>query len=129
MRRLLAHLAGDYVLGQNDYLAGAKVQRTREGARAAAIHAAAYTACFVPFTRNPARLAVIGVTHALLDHYRPLAYFISWKDRVFSPAAWPYTRPHEVPFWLVILVDNSIHLAINELALDVQLPKRMRARA
>lgn len=113
-------MLGDYVLGQNDYLAGAKIQRTREGVRAAAIHAAAYTACFVPLTRNPLRLAVIGLTHGLLDHYRPLAYFISWKDRVFSPQAWPYTRTHEVPFWMVILVDNTMHLALNELALDLR---------
>lgn len=128
MRRLIAHLVGDYVV-QSDYLAQAKTRRTAEGVKAAAAHAALYTACFLPLTRHPARLAVVGATHGLLDHYRPLPRLISAKDRLLSPHGWPATRPHEVPSWLHILVDNTVHLIINELALSVRLPSRKRVPA
>ena len=119
MRRLLAHLIGDYVL-QSDWMAAAKWRRTTEGRWAAVLHALEYTACYLPLTRNPLRLAVIGVTHGLLDHYRPLPYLIHRKDRLLSPHGWPAARPDEVPFWLHILVDNCVHLAINEVALDLR---------
>lgn len=116
MRQLIAHLIGDYLV-QTDYLAAAKVQRTRVGVRAAVWHAASYTACFLPLTRNPLRLAVIGVTHGLLDHYRPLPRLIAAKDKALTPRGWPSTPAKDVPFWLHVVVDNSIHLLINELAL------------
>jgi len=118
MRRLLAHLAGDFLL-QSDWMAAAKViGHGRERALAAASHAAIYAACFVPFTRNPARLAVIGVTHALIDAYRPLPWLIHHKDRLLSPRSWPAAKPSEVPWWLMIVTDQVVHLLINELALD-----------
>lgn len=116
MKKLIAHLLGDYVV-QSDYLAIAKTHRNREGVRAATAHAAIYTACHLPLTRNPLRLAVIGITHGLLDHYRPLPRLIHAKDRLLSPHNWPATRPHELPFWLHIVVDNTVHLLINEVAL------------
>jgi hypothetical protein len=116
VKRLIAHLVGDYLV-QSDYLALAKTQRTREGVRAAAIHAALYTACFVPFTRNPLRLAVIGITHGLLDHYRSLPALIHRKDQLLSPSSWSATPAKDVPFWLHVVVDNTLHLAINEVAL------------
>ncbi|HEY5785133.1 MAG TPA: DUF3307 domain-containing protein [Microlunatus sp.] len=122
MRALIAHLVGDYIV-QTDYLALAKVQRTREGVTAAILHAVGYTACFLPLTRNPIRLAVIGVTHGLLDHYRPLPALIHRKDVLLSPASWPAGKPEEMPFWLHILVDNTVHLVINELALTVRNPR------
>jgi hypothetical protein len=117
MSRLVAHLVGDYVV-QSDWMAAAKVYGDSKTARkAATIHASLYTACFVPFTRNPIRLAVIGITHGLLDHYRPLPKLIHRKDVLLSPVSWPATEADKVPFWLSIVVDNTIHLAINELAL------------
>lgn len=118
MRRLIAHLVGDYCV-QSDWMAAAKVLGSPYDRRAAALaHAALYTTCFVPFTRNPLRLALIGVTHGVLDRYRPLPLLINWKDRLLSPSGWPATPSEDVPFWLHVLVDNTIHLAINELALD-----------
>jgi len=116
VRQLIAHLVGDYVV-QSDYLAQAKTHRTDYGVRAAAVHAALYTACFVPLTRSPWRLAIIGITHGLLDHYRPLPKLIATKDWVLSPRDWNVTPPEQVPFWLHIVVDNTAHLVINEVAL------------
>lgn len=120
MRQLLAHLVGDYVV-QSDWMAAAKVVGQPHDKRSAAIaHAALYTACFVPLTRNPLRLAVIGVTHGLLDRYRPLPALIHRKDVLLSPTDWPATPAKDVPFWLHIVVDNTVHLLINEMALSVR---------
>lgn len=119
MRALIAHLVGDYVV-QTDYQAVAKTHRNLEGVTAAALHAVSYTACFLPLTRNPLRLAVIGVTHGLLDHYRPLPALIHRKNVLLSPSGWPATKPAEIPFWLHIVIDNTIHLILNELALSVR---------
>lgn len=100
-------------------MAAAKVlAHGRERVLATTAHAVTYTACFVPFTRNPIRLAVIGVTHGLIDAYRPLAYLIHQKDRLLSPRSWPATKTKDVDWWLVIVTDQVVHLLINELALD-----------
>jgi hypothetical protein len=123
MRRLLAHMVGDYVC-QSDWMAAAKVYgQSKDARKAAAIHAALYTACFLPLTRNPLRLAVIGVTHGLLDHYRPFPKLIHRKDVLLSPAAWPATPAQDIPFWMTVIVDNTAHLLINELALSARRPR------
>jgi len=117
MRQLIAHLVGDYVV-QSKWMAAAKVYGSPDDRRqAAVIHAALYTACFVPLTRNPWRLAVIGITHGLIDRYRPLPRLINAKDIILSPVSWPHRMSDEVPFWLHIVVDSTLHLAINEVAL------------
>lgn len=123
MRRLLAHLVGDYVM-QSDWMAAAKVYgQSKDARKAAAIHAALYTACFLPLTRNPLRLAVIGITHGLLDHYRPFPKLIHRKDVLLSPAGWPATPVDQTPFWLSVVVDNTAHLLINEVALSARRPQ------
>ena len=122
MRQLIAHLIGDYVV-QSDWMAAAKVYGTEHDRRSAAVlHAALYTACFIPLTRNPIRLAVIGVTHGLLDRYRPFPALIHRKNVLLSPAGWPATPAADVPLWLRIVVDNCAHLVINEIALSVRRP-------
>lgn len=116
MRRLLAHMVGDYV-AQSAWQAHVKTRKDAEGVLAAVAHALTYTACFLPLTRHPLRLAVIGVTHGLLDHYRPLPRLILAKDRLLSPAG--FRADPEVPFWLHIVIDNVVHVGINEAALDL----------
>lgn len=119
MKQLIAHLAGDYIV-QSDWMAAAKVYGSEHDQQSAAvIHASLYTACFVPLTRHPLRLAVIGVTHWALDRYRPFPVLIERKNRLLSPAAWPATPAAAVPLWLRIVVDNTAHLLINELALSL----------
>lgn len=119
MRKLLAHLVGDYIV-QSKWMAAAKVYGSEHDRRsAAALHAAFYTLCHVPLTRNPLRLAVIGGTHWALDRYRPLPRLINAKDIILSPVSWPHTMKDPVPFWLHVVVDNTVHLLINEAALSV----------
>lgn len=118
MKRLIAHLVADYWL-QSDYLAAAKVLgQAPEARKAAAVHAALYTAPFLAFTRNPLRLAFIAVTHGLLDHYRPFRRLTHRKNNLLSPKGWPPGRPEQIPDWLLIVTDNTAHLVLNELALD-----------
>lgn len=117
---VLAHLAGDY-LAQSHWMATEKVKAHTP----AAAHALAYTACFLPLTRSWKALGVIGGTHFVIDRYR-LAKHVVWAKNQVAPAAF---RPQhtatgyadDVPpwlaVWLLIVADNTMHLAINRWAL------------
>lgn len=121
MRALLAHLVGDYLL-QTQYEA---VEKTNSWLPAFT-HAAKYTAAFVPLTRNPKALALIGGTHMVLDHYR-LAKHVNWARNQLAPKAYRAVglenmgSPKEVPqglaMALMFISDNTIHMLINEWAL------------
>lgn len=120
MSEALAHLAGDYLV-QSDWMAAEKVKRTGP----ALAHAASYAACFLPLTRNPRAIAVIGGTHFVIDRWR-LARHLCWAKNQAAPAAYrpDHTptgygadRPDWLAFWLLIIADNTMHLAINRWAL------------
>lgn len=120
MTEALAHLAGDYVV-QSDWMAAEKL--TRHGPALA--HAATYTACFLPITRNWRALAVIGGTHFVIDRWR-LAKHVCWAKNQMAPARYrpPHTptgygpeKPDWMAVWLLIICDNTMHLAINRWAL------------
>jgi hypothetical protein len=119
MPELLCHLFGDYIL-QNHLMANLK---TKSWAWAAT-HALLYTLPFLLLTRSPAALAVILGTHAVIDRHRLARYWVEfwgvgqlgWASRRAG-----FTLDGETPpflaVWLLILVDNTFHLAINHLAL------------
>jgi hypothetical protein len=120
VNELLAHLFGDYVLQTHSQA----TKKTSSWPHALA-HAATYTACFLPITRSPWRLALIGGTHAVIDRYR-LARHVAWAKNQVAPAAerftptatgYPEDTPPWLAFWLMIITDNSLHLLINRLAL------------
>jgi hypothetical protein len=121
-RLALAHLLGDYVL-QTHHQA---VTKTRRWGPALA-HAASYTAAHGALvTRDPLALAVIGGTHAVIDHYR-LARHLNWFKNQFAPRLYrpPHTAtgfhegvPDWLAFWLLFIVDNTVHLCINALVVD-----------
>lgn len=123
MSDALAHLAGDY-LAQSEWMAAEKTGH----AGPALAHAATYTACFLPITRNWRALAVIGGSHYLIDRYR-LAKYVCWAKNQAAPAGYRYPwaeadgtgyRPPKPPWlttWLMIIADNTAHLAINRWAL------------
>lgn len=122
MKNLLAHLVGDYVL-QTHYEACEKTKHWLP----AATHAAKYTAAFLPITRNPKALATIGLTHMVLDRYR-LAKHLNWARNQIAPAAYrpkdltnsgsPDSAPEGLATALLFITDNTIHLLLNEWALD-----------
>lgn len=122
MKRLLAHLVGDYIL-QTHYEAVEKVNDWVP----ATTHGVKYAAAFLPLTRNPKALAVIGGTHIVLDHYR-LAKHVNWLRNQAAPKAYraedltnggsPAIVPGGLATALLFITDNTIHMLINEWALD-----------
>lgn len=123
MKQLIAHLVGDFVV-QSHWMASAKTKSHGP----AAVHAVTYTAGFLPLTRNPLRLAVIGGTHFVIDRWR-LAKYLVWVKNQLVPAEYRYPwsqadetgnyhwQPAHVNFWLMVLADNTVHILINQLAL------------
>jgi len=128
MEQLIAHLFGDYVT-QNHWMANKKTSSTV----VALLHATLYGLPFLLLTRSPWALAVIVVTHAVIDRWRLARYWCEWwgvgywpskpveelrrgaAAQVYGPED-PVAREDPPPFlavWLLIIVDNSIHLLIN----------------
>ena len=121
--QLVAHLVGDYIF-QSDWMASEKTKRTT----AAALHAVAYTASFIWITQSIAALAIICITHFLIDRFR-LARFVvrikneignPWRQRramYDTPTGYPADMPPWMAVWLLIIADNTLHIVINGLAI------------
>ena len=119
--QILAHLVGDFVL-QSDWMANHKSNRSL----ATLAHASFYILPFLLLTTSPAALAVIGGTHFIIDRFRLARYLIwlrnlpwpkcaSWsecRENGFGPSVPPYLSA-----WLLIIVDNTMHILINAAAI------------
>jgi hypothetical protein len=135
----VAHMFGDYVV-QTDHMARNKVKTADapDGVLEAAQHALIYSLCYLPVTRSPKALAVIGSTHYVIDRYR-LAKKVVWARNQLAPSESRYPYAEAGPFgqrmgqfdgevvamspdwlsgWLLFLCDNAMHLAINEWAIS-----------
>ena len=114
MELLLLHLCGDYLL-QNDWMAVNKTKRHLP----AFIHALIYSLPFLVLHPSWAAWLVIFVTHFLIDRFRLAKYWVVFVNRVEDPGPFGYdkSKPDYMAFWLLIIVDNAIHLLINFLAL------------
>lgn len=132
MPQLLAHLFGDYLL-QSDWMA----QNKTKAHWPAFVHALLYTLCFVPIflarhSSDACILTILG-THFLIDRYR-LARYVVWAKNEIAPKrerfprlrdSWDYCKetgmlpstPEYMAKWLLIIADNTLHLAINYAAL------------
>lgn len=77
---VLAHLWGDYIL-QSDWMANNKAKRSWP----CLVHVLLYTACFLFVTTSWKALAVIGVTHFLIDRFG-LARYLVWAKNWMAPA-------------------------------------------
>lgn len=113
------HFVGDYVI-QTNWMASEKTKRWLP----AVAHGVSYTLLFAIITQSWIALLVIGGTHILIDHWR-LAKHVIWFKNQFAPKAFrtPHTEtgygpdmPPWMAFWLLIIVDNLIHLGINAAA-------------
>ena len=152
--QLALHALGDYVL-QSDWIATTKTKKSV----AALAHVVTYTLPFLLVTRSPAALAVILVTHFLIDRWR-LARYVVWAKNFIGPwmckfekpvalaqglpppdaeninlvwtwyrrwnppwaevkdsFGYPKDRPVWLAMWLMIIVDNLMHVVCNGLAL------------
>ncbi len=120
MDQLICHLLGDYAF-QNQYLSDYK----KSSWWVAAVHGAIYAStfllpCFVAPTPGAAAIAAIFGTHVVIDRLSLAGYWIRFygigcEGTVSGPPL------KEVPAWLstilAIVVDNTIHLVINYLAI------------
>jgi len=126
---LIAHGMGDYVL-QSNWMA---LEKTRRWVVAAA-HGALYTVPFVFLVAVNSvvvwlvALALIGGTHAVLDRYRVARFVIYGKNLIAPPSqirpwsecretGFPPEAPEYLARWLLIIVDNLIHILINTLVI------------
>jgi hypothetical protein len=79
------------------------------------VHAVTYTLPFLFLTTKLKTLLVIGGTHFLIDRFR-LARYVTWLRNY----PWPGSKPR-APYlsaWLLIIVDNIIHVLINGAAIS-----------
>jgi len=122
---LLCHLIGDYVL-QSQPMSDRKTSSMAW----ALIHAAFYSIPFAVLLALTARpvpgllaLFCILVTHAVIDRYLLAARWCAWHGTGTREggvwARWNVSAEPVAPFlgvWLTIIVDNTMHLAINAAA-------------
>lgn len=119
--QLIAHVVGDYVI-QSDWMATEKTKRSL----AAVVHAVTYAIPFLLLTLDPAALAFIVVTHFAVDRWR-LARYVCWVKNWPWPGrrpwadcvttGYPADRPAWLTTWLLIIVDNTIHVLLNAVAI------------
>lgn len=124
LNQILCHLFGDYVL-QSSWMANCKLNRWFP----AIVHSLVYSLPFIIII-HPSLLAlsVIVGSHAVIDRYR-LARYIAYAKNFLAPKCeWKEWKDccvtgyhNDVPlflsFWLLIIIDNTIHLTINALAI------------
>lgn len=141
MEQLILHLIGDYIL-QSDWMATNKTKSVWP----ALVHALTYSLPFILLRPSFLAFAVIISTHFVIDHWR-LARYVVWAKNFIAPSSeiieryeenegdWEYEfqdkyswrncsatgYPSETPqflaVWLLIIADNTLHLAINYLSL------------
>jgi hypothetical protein len=123
--QVLAHLVGDFFL-QSDWMATNKKDRILP----CLIHVLLYTVPFLFLTRSPLALLVICGTHFVIDHWKFPQVLVWAKNWLLAPAkdrkTWEtcsftgcsQDRPVWLTVWLLIIVDNTIHLVINAAAIQ-----------
>jgi hypothetical protein len=112
MEQLICHLVGDYVL-QTNWM----VRHKHEKLAVAAIHALTYVLPFILITRAPAALIIIFATHMLIDHFRIARHVIRLRNWCWTDNGFPTETPSHISQGISIVVDNTIHLLINFLAI------------
>jgi len=108
----------------------------------ALVHGFTYTIPFLFATHSIAALLVIALTHAVIDRYRLAKYLIWFKNQIVPKSArykwnpsfesngvqmpnklnntatgFPQSVPPWMSVWLLIIVDNTVHIVINTLAI------------
>lgn len=122
MLQLILHLIGDYVT-QSDWMAQNKTKATWP----ALVHATIYSLPFMLVASWPA-LGIIWITHLLIDRFRLARYVVYAKNFIGPRSSWkPWVEcsgtgyhkdaPAWLAVWLMIICDNTMHLAINYLAI------------
>lgn len=125
-KQFLCHLFGDYVL-QSSWMANNKIKHWVP----AIIHGLVYFIPFLIFFTPSLYASIVMVgTHILIDRFRLAKQIIFIKEFISPPKEWKNKKwndhketgyhkdtPLFLSTWLMIIVDNTIHLTINALAL------------
>lgn len=122
--QLLVHAVGDYLL-QSDWMAVTKTSKWS----AALTHVGVYGLPFLFLTQSIPALALIVLSHLVIDHWR-LARHVGWAKNFLAPrSGWPKSweeckgtgyspdKPPWMSVWLMIIVDQIMHVTLNGLAL------------
>jgi len=121
MEQLILHMFGDYI-SQTDWMATNKTKRIG----VAILHAAIYSLPFLLLNPSLVAMFVIFTTHAAIDRYRLARFVVFAKNWITQPRlSWYDCRatgyhvdtPAWLAVWLLIIADNTMHLAINYAAL------------
>lgn len=118
---LLAHAIGDYIL-QSDKMAINKTTSSKW----ALIHVIFYTIPFVFITQSVFALLFIAGTHFFIDRFRLARYVVWTNNRVWGGDEWENckntgyhrNRPDWLAVWLLIIVDNIMHVILNGIAIN-----------
>lgn len=113
MEQLILHLIGDYVF-QNNWIANNKTKSHW----ICALHAALYSLPFLLIT-TPLAVGIIFCHHFLVDRYRLAVDYIKFfnQSEDKSNFGFPKETPAFISFWVMVIVDNTIHLSLNYLTL------------
>lgn len=114
MTQIIAHLIGDYVF-QTHWMAINKTKKIW----IAVLHASTYTIPFIFITQTPKPLLIILITHAIIDRFQIAKYLSMVKNWHFEGNGYPEPTPIWLSTWLIIILDNTLHLTINFIALTL----------
>jgi hypothetical protein len=119
MEQLICHLVGDYIF-QSHTMA---IKKTTSNLWAL-YHAVWYTIPFLLITQDIEAISIICVTHMLIDRFRIAAGITKLKNYIFGEfnrqallEIYPEGTPVWLSTWLVIILDNTMHMVINYLAI------------
>lgn len=121
MEQLILHMFGDYIT-QTNWMATNKTKHTF----VAVLHATVYSLPFLLLGPSLNALVMIFATHAAIDRYRLARFMVFAKNWTTQPSlqwadcsATGYHKdtPPWLAVWLLIVADNTMHLAINYAAL------------
>lgn len=118
MLQLIMHLTGDYLL-QNDWMAENKGKYSLKGYIACLLHCFLYTSMFVLFLFPLKSCLIIFITHFLIDKYRLAILWCRLKNWNWTGNNFGYgeEKPKWMSTWLVIIIDNTLHLICNFIAI------------
>lgn len=124
MEQLLLHLWSDYIT-QTDDMA---INKTKD-VKFAILHGFIYTLPFLLLTQSILSLTLIFLTHVIIDRFRLAKYVIFYKNKLSNKnldwsecddeTGFVKSRPKYITFWLMIIVDNTLHLTLNFIILTL----------
>lgn len=123
--QLVLHAVGDYVI-QSDWMANNKTKAHLP----AVCHAVTYILPFLLITQSVPALLVMAGTHLVIDRWRLARFVVAFKTMLLGPweHGWktdyldmttgaPRGTPPFIAVWVMIIVDNVMHVVINALCL------------